>query len=253
MPGNNDNDKGAGNGEGGSGAGAGAGGDQGGSGDGKGQGQGSGQGGGEETVTIKKSELEQIKTDRDNYKAIGLKKKADERNLDGGAGSGQGGDRGNSTVIDEKKVDEVATAAVNKTLRAASEKTAKRAFLQAHPEYADDAQWTTMMSHLTFRGSELTHDEVMDRMEAAVLEHKRSTGKLEEYLKSEHERGMREGRIQGEFGSGRGTGGAGDKNESGKGSGTLSPEGERMARSLHNDPAKVAKVDPSKDNVINVV
>lgn len=211
---------------------------------------GNGGGDGEETVTMKKSELKKIEEDRDNYKAMGLKKKADERNLDGaGAGGGQGG----SATIDEKKVGEVAAAAVNKTLRAAGEKTAKRAFLTAHPEYADDAQWMALMSHLSFRGTETTHEEVADRMEAALLEYKRSTGKLLEHLQAEHERGVREGRIQGEFGSGHGTGGAGDKNEGGKGSGKISPEGERMARALHNDPAKVAKVDPSKDNVINVV
>jgi len=207
--------------------------------------------GGEETITIKKSELKKIEEDRDNYKKIGLQKKADEREFKG-AGGGQGEGQGGSAVIDEKKVGEVASAAVTKTLRAASEKTARRAFLTAHPEYADDAQWTALVSHLTFRGTEMTHDEVADRMEAALLEHKRSTGKLSEHLQSEHERGVREGRIQGEIGSGHGTGGAGDKNE-GAGSGNLSPSGEYMARVMHVDPKKVAKVDPKKDNVINVV
>ena len=203
-----------------------------------------GGGDGEETVTIKKSDLKKIEDDRDNYKKIGLQKKADERNLGGGEGGGAGG----SATIDEKKVGEVATAATNKALRAASEKTAKRAFLVAHPEYVDDAQWTAFISH--YRE---TDEGPAEDLEKALLLHKRSTGKLDEYLRSEHERGVREGRIQGEFGSGHGTGGAGDKNEGGKGSGKISPEGERMARALHNDPAKVAKVDPSKDNVINVL
>src|SRR3990167_7452625 len=175
---------------------------------------------GEETITMKKSELKKIEEDRDNYKKMGLQKKADEREFKG-AGGGQGEGQGGSAVIDEKKVGEVASAAVTKTLRAASEKTAKRAFLTAHPEYADDAQWTSLLTHLTFRGTEMTHDEVADRMEAAILEHKRSTGKLDEYLKSEHERGVREGRIQGELGSGQGTGGAGDRNEGAKGAGQL--------------------------------
>jgi len=210
--------------------------------------------GGEETVTIKKADLKKIEDDRDNYKKIGLQKKADERDLHakgddgkGGDGSGQG-----SVTIDEKKISEMQTAATTKVLRDASEKTAKRAFLKAHSEYIDDAQWTAMMSHLTFKGGEVTHDEVTDRMEAAVLEHKRSTGKLDEYLKSEHERGVREGRVQGELGSGHGTGGAGDNNQGGKGSGTLSPVGEQMARAMRTDPEKVRKVDPLKDNVIDV-
>lgn len=216
---------------------------------------GNGGGNGEENVTMKKSEVEKLQADlkksnedRDNYKKGLLQKKADERNL-GGEGQGGGGDN----TIDEKKIGEVATAATNKALRAGSEKTAKRAFLQAHPEYVDDAQWTALMSNLTFRGTELTHDDVLDRMDAALLEHKRSTGKLEEHLKAEHERGVREGRIQGELGSGHGTGGAGDRNEGGKGAGTLSPKGEEMARAMHVDPEKVKKVDPTKDNVINVV
>ena len=204
---------------------------------------------GEETITMKKSELKKIEEDRDNYKKGLLQKKADERNFDGAdKGGGQGAD-----AMDEKKISETATVATNKALRAAGEKTAKRAFLTAHPEYADDAQWTAFLSHLTFRGTEVTHDDVADRMEAAILEHKRSTGKLDEYLKSEHERGVREGRIQGELGSGQGTGGAGDRNEGAKGAGQLSPVGEHMARVMHVDPEKVKKVDPSKDNVINVV
>lgn len=210
---------------------------------------GNGGGEGEETVTIKKSDLKKIEEDRDNYKKGLLSKKADERNLGGDGGTG--GDKGN--IIDEKKVGEIATAATNKAMRDAGEKTAKRAFLTAHPEYIDDVQWTALMSHLTFKGGEVTYDDITNRMEAAILEHKRSTGKLDEYLKSEHERGVREGRIQGELGSGLGTGGAGDKNEGGKGAGTLSPKGEEMARAMHTDPEKVKKVDISKDNVIDVL
>lgn len=217
-------------------------------------GAGNGAGAGEETVTIKKSDLKKIEEDRDNYKKGLLQKKADERDLKGGGGSGQGGDQGAGNVIDEKKISETATAATNKVLRDAGEKTAKRVFLRTHPEYVDDSQWIALMSHLTFKGGELTHDEVLDRMEAALFEHKRSTGKLEEHLKSEHERGVREGRIQGELGSGHGTGGAGERNDSGKPSGAFSsPKGEEMARSMHVDPEKAKKVDPSKDNIINVL
>ena len=220
-----------------------------------GAGNGNGSGDGEETVTMKKSDLKKIEEDRDNYKKMGLQKKADERDLHAGAGDGKGGagdGAGAGAVIDEKKVCEVASAAANKAMRDASERTAKRVFLKAHPEYLDDAQWASMMANLTFRGTEVTTEEVSDRMEAAVLEHKRSTGKLDEYLKSEHERGVREGRIQGELGSGHGTGGAGDRNDGGKGAGSLSPKGEEMARAMHTDPLKAAKVDPSKDNVIDI-
>lgn len=227
---------------------------------GAGSGNGAGAGDGEETVTIKKSELNKLTEERDNYKTGLLGKKADERNLHGagaGAGDGKGGAGegagAGAAVIDEKKVGEVASAAATKTMRDVAERTAKRSFLKAHPEYVDDAQWNAMMPHLTFRGTEVTHDEVLDRMEAAVLEHKRSTGKLDEYLASERERGIREGRIQEQTGSGHGTGAAGDKNEGGKGAGSLSPKGEEMARNMHTDPEKVKKVDVSKDSVISVV
>jgi len=217
-------------------------------------GAGNGAGDGEETVTIKKSDLKKIEDDRDNYKTSLLKKKADERDLHGGQGDGDGqGDGQGSSAVDVKKITETATAATTKVLRDAGEKTAKRAFLKSHPEYVDDAQWTGLMAHLTFKGGEVTHDEVVDRMEAALFEHKRSTGKLEEHLQSEHERGVREGRIQGELGTGRGTGAAGDKNDGGRGAGALTPKGEEMARAMHTDPTKAAKVDPSKDNVINVL
>lgn len=260
MPTNNDEKKG---GAGDKGASAGAGAGQGGEGAGNGAGAGAGQGaGGEgETVTIKKSELDKLQfdlkksnEDRDNYKTVALGKKADERKLGGGQGGGEGGGQGGGNVIDEKKVGEVASGAANKAIRDASEKSAKRSFLKAHPEYLDDKAWTDLMSHFTFKGGELTQEEVLDRMEAALLEHKRSTGKLDEYLAQERERGIREGRIQGNLeGAGSGTGGPGDRGEGGKGAGTLSPKGEEMARAMHLDPEKVKKVDPLKDNVIDVI
>src|SRR3989304_4455207 len=204
-------------------------------------GSGNGNGDGEETVTIKKSDLRKIEDDRDNYKRMGLDKKADEKKLKDG--QGDDGENKNSAVIDEKKISEIVATATTKTLREVSEKTAKRTFLKDHPEYADDAQWTALMSNFTFRGGEVTHEDVLGRLESAVFEHKRSTGKLDEFLKSEHERGLREGRIQGEIGSGHGSGGAGDRNEATR-DGALSQKGIEMSIGMHNDPEKVKKVDP---------
>ena len=215
---------------------------------------------GEETITIKKSELEKIKSDRDNYQKGLLQKKADERNLGNqggegkGDGSGQGAGQGDGNVIDEKKITDTATAAVSKTLRGASEKTAKRAFLQAHPEYVADADWQGLMSYLTFKGGELTHDEIFDRMDAALLEHKRATGKLDEYLDSVKEKARQEGRVEGQFNSARAAGSSGDnRNNFGSSGGFSSGKGEEMARAMHTDPEKAKKIDPLKDNVINVV
>jgi len=212
-------------------------------------GAGNGAGDGEETVTIKKSELKKIEDDRDNYKTGLLQKKADERELE--KKPDEGGGQPAQAVIDEKKIAETATAATTKVLRDAGEKLAKREFLKAHSEYVDDVNWAALMANLTFKGGEVTKEDVLDRMEAALLEHKRSTGKLEEHLKSEHERGIREGRIQGELGSGYNSGGAGDRSDK-KDTGTLSPKGEEMARAMHTDPEKVKKVDPLKDNVLDI-
>lgn len=200
----------------------------------------------EEVITIKKSELDKIKSDRDNYKNIGLQKKAGDRDL-----KVKTDDQGEDN-INEKKIEATATIAANKVMREASEKSAKRAFLNNHPEYLDDTEWNQLMSNLTFKGGEIFHDEIIDRMEAALLEHKRSTGKLEEYLKSEREKGVLEGRIQAGLGSGGSMGGVGDKNE--KSSGEFSsPKGDEMARSMHVDPEKAKKIDLTRDNVIQII
>jgi len=213
-------------------------------------GAGNGAGDGEETVTMKKADLKKIEEERDNYKKGLLAKKADERELKPGAAAAAAAAGAGAAVIDEKKIAETASAAASKTMRDAAERTAKRAFLQAHPEYVDDSAWASLMSHLTFKGKEITHDEIADRMEAAVLEHKRSTGKLDEYLKSERERGVREGRIQERIDAGHGSG-QGDRND-GRAAGALTPKGEEMARAMHTDVEQVKKVDPSKDNVIDL-
>ena len=211
-------------------------------------GAGGGAGDGEETVTIKKSDLKKIEEERDNYREGLLRKKADERNQSGEQGGGQGA----ANVIDEKKIGETAMAAATKALRDANERSARRTFLRMHPEYVDDVQWNALATNLVFRGGEITESEIVDRMDEAFLLHKRSTGKLDEYLRSEHERGVREGRIQGNLETGHGAGGAGDRNEGVRGAGILSEKGKEMARAMHVDPEKVAKIDPSKDNVIDV-
>ena len=207
---------------------------------------------GEETITMKKSDLKKIEEDRDNYKEGLLRKKADERSLDDkGKGGGEGG-----ATIDEAKVTEIAkaqaTAAFAET-HTSNEKRAKILITKKYGELVDDANWVGFMSNFTGKRGRATIEDILDDFEDAMLLYKRSTGKLEEHLKAEHERGVREGRIQGELGSGRDTGGAGDKNDGGKSSGAFSsPKGEEMARGMHVDPEKAKKVDPSKDNVINV-
>jgi len=198
-------------------------------------------------VKVKKSQLHKIASDKVNYKKIGLEKKAEERKLQedkekGGQGNG---------VMDEKKIQETATGATNKALREAAEKTAKRKFFKDHPEYVDDKNWNELLPLLTFRGDEITHEDVLDRMEGAVLEHKRKTGKLDEYIESEKKRAREQGRMEGQIDGGREFGGAGDRNE-GKGQAPLSDKGQEMARAMHVDPEKAKKIDPSKDNEIDI-
>lgn len=206
---------------------------------------------GEETITVKKSEFEKIQSDRDNYRAGLLKKKADERSLDNknkDAGAG-------SIAIDEAKIAEIAkaqaTAAFAETYKS-NENRAKILITKKYGELVDDANWVGFMSHFNGRRGRATVEDILDDFEDTMLLYKRSTGKLDEHLKSEHERGVREGRIQGELGSGRGTGGAGDRNEALRSTGILTPKGEEMARAMHVNPEKVKKVDLSKDNVIDV-
>ena len=214
---------------------------------------------GEETVTMKKSELNQIESDLDNYRKATLEKKSKEREFkqqakegdkeeeSGGAGSG-------TTTIDEARATEI----VRKEVTSFQERTAKsnqqraqKSFLLTNKEYLDDALWTDLMSDFRAKGNEMTVDDYLDSLNETLLVHKKRTGKLDEYLASERERGRQEGRTEAEAGSGRQAGGVGDKNE-GQPSGQLSEKGKEIAKGVKVDPEKVEKVDPSKDNVIDV-
>ena len=199
-------------------------------------------------IKIKKSQLHKVASDRNNYKKATLSKKAEERQLENkGSNEGKGGD-----VIDQKKVEETAQTTVNKTLRAAAEKSAKKQFFKDHPEYVDEGQWNELLPNLRFGGDEVSHEDVLDRMEAAVLEHKRKTGKLDEYIESEKKRSRDRGFIEGQINQGREFGGSGDRNQNEKGQGQLSEKGKELARAMHVDPEKVKKVDVEKDSVIDI-
>lgn len=241
-------------------------GNEGGSGGEGGEGGGDGAGDGEVTVTIKKSELDKIKSDRDNYRDATLDKKAKARELkkteqDGGGGEGGGegtggesGEGASGTIIDETRVAEIAQEKVNSYGKLASksnQERAKKQFLKTHKEYLDDPLWHDMMSDYRSSDGAVTVEDFVDNLENTLLIHKRRTGKLEEYLDSERERGRQEGMAEAEAGSGRSAGGVGDRNEGTPGN-KLSPKGEEIARAVKLDPEKVKDVDPSKDNVISM-
>lgn len=199
---------------------------------------------GDETVTIKKSELEKIKSDRDNYKASLLVKKADERGLggDGGKKDDKGGGGDGQPQIDTKEIVTQASTAVLSTLADSNEKRAKRKFLRDHPEYLEDAAWAELMTHWSSKRGKATVEDILEDFEDTVILHKRSTGKLDEYLKSERERGRLEGRREAEIRDLHGAGGAGERQGGGEAGAKLTPEGEQMAQRMHVDPKKAAEI-----------
>jgi hypothetical protein len=212
---------------------------------------------GDEVITIKKSDWDKTNRDLTNYKEATVRKKADERALDGsstGAGDVQNGGQGGGTVtIDEKKITETATAAATKVQREAAQRSAKQEFFRKHPEYLDDSAWKSLMENTTFRGTELTTEEYLNRMESGMYEHLRVTGKLEEHLTKIREEGRRQGQIESTFGGARSTGGAGDRTTGdGRNKGALSPAGVQMAAKFRIDPKKAENVDPHTDNTIDI-
>lgn len=206
----------------------------------------------DETVTIKKSELDQIKSDRENYKAMGNKYKdgherwetyqkeqAEKLERDKANDS----QKNNQFQFDESKINEI----TRKTLRDANQKTAQSRFFKGY----SDEERTSILAELRLSGNELTVDEINDRLEAALLEHKRKTGKLEEYFNSEKDKAKRQAFAENQMNQSY-FGDTGDKNDNNSGD-KLSQKGEYMAKVMHVDPEKVKKTDVKKDNVIDVL
>lgn len=219
---------------------------------------GAGNGAGEEIVTLKKSEFEKINSDLNNYKNMGNlhkdkaekweahekaeKEKAEKEKANNN--QNQNNNQGSSIQFDESKVSQI----TERTLRKNNEKEAQRIFFKGLTEEEKNG----VLSELTFKGDETTINDIVDRLEAGLLEHRRKTGKLSEFLNSEKEAARKRGVIEGQLIFGH-QGGAGDKNESAKTTDDLSPVGEKMANIMHVDPEKSRKVDPKKDNVIDVM
>lgn len=218
-------------------------------------------GAGDETITIKKSDWDKTNVDLANYKEATVRKKADERSLEGGSSNnngenpaGAGGGSGNAaTQIDEKKVTEVATAAATKVQRDTAQKTAKQSFFRKNPQYLNDDDWKALMENTTFRGSETTPEEYYSRLEAGMYEHLRVTGKLESFISEQREKAREEGIMEGVFGSSGSVGNSGNRTQgAGNSKGGLTQKGTEMASKLHVDPKKAEAVDPKKDNEIGI-
>ena len=88
-----------------------------------GQDQGGKKNDADETITIKKADWEKTNKDLDNYRTGLINKKAADRSLDQ-LGSSDSGNVNTSTVLDEKKVMEIATKASQATTHKTNEKAA---------------------------------------------------------------------------------------------------------------------------------
>jgi len=201
------------------GAGAGDGGNKAG-GAGSGQGQGGnnngGAGAGDETVTIKKSDLEKLNKDLDTYRERVTGKKAGEFSLEnnggqGGNGDGSGSGSGAAPALDEKKVEEIVTRTTSKQIHKANEKTAIKQFLKTHLDYTDEKEWQALLPYLPAGVNKDDPAAIVDALEGAVLLHKRATGKLDDYMKEQADRARREGEMNTQVNLGFSGGGVGGK------------------------------------------
>lgn len=219
--------------------------------------EGSENGGGNDTITVKKADYEKLQSNHDNYRDAVIKHNTDSKKLDPASETNEGKKEDPVDItIDETKVGQIVdnkTSSFFADIEKSNEARAKRNFLSKYPEYIDDGQWVDMVSDFSPRRGKKTIEDIQDDLEDAVLLHKRRTGKLDEHLKSEHERGRQQGRTEAQAEGGH-VGGVGDKKDEGSSSsGFETPKGEEMARGMKIDPEKAKKIDPLKDSVINVV
>lgn len=207
----------------------------------------------DEVVSIKKSELEKIKSDRDNYKKATLSKKISERKLGQSDGEEDNKTSSNEATIDIETIKEAAKQVFQEgqvQTEKENEKEALEKLVELHPEYKDDSAYNDLMSDFASKRGKRKVENIMKDLEDAVLLNKKRTGKLDEYLNFERERVRQEGRAEGQLSSAMGAGNVGDRSNAGRSSAKMTPEGERMARNMGIDPKEAAKVDVHKDNVI---
>lgn len=167
-------------------------------------------GGGDETITIKKKDWEKTNSDLENYKTGLLNKKAADRSLDGDGGQGSGNGSGNQN-LDEKKVEEIATRVSQKNTHSANEKAAIKEFIKTHADYADDKNWAELLPFLPGKINKDDPAAIIDAMEGAALLHKRSTGKLDEYMAQQADQARRDAEMQAHVNMGFGAGGLGQR------------------------------------------
>lgn len=219
-----------------------------------------GDGSQEESVTLTKEEHEKLVRERDGYKAQALKKQAtkDLSSHRGEDNKGDGSDgAGESKSLDDDKIKNLVKQELNEyssSTKKALQSRAQEEFLREYPELVgNEASHDEVLSHLALRGDELTVTDYKKRLRSAYLLWKDERGELDDYLSKEKERASRQARIQAEIDTGRETGRSGDERAGKSGSPSLTPKGEEIARGMKVDPARAAKVQYGKDNVIDIL
>lgn len=219
-------------------------------------------GGNEETVTIKKSELDRINNDLENYRKATLDRKAAEREAkkkeaeEAAKNTANEAGQSNSITLDEKKIKEIVQQAQTSTINIfekANEKAAIKEFMGVHKELLDDATWTDFISDYSPRRGKTSKEEILEDFQDAMLVYMRRIGKLDEYLKKEAERMQEFNNANHRANIGHNAGSRGDGSSSGgSDNARITPTLERVSSHFKHDPKEIAKVDVSKDSEINV-
>lgn len=201
----------------------------------------------EDSVAISKIELEKLRKDHDTYREGVLHYKTKEKEL-----ISKKIDSDTTTIDEDQKIKQIVeqtSASIFGKIEQSNEKKAKVLFLKKNPEYFDDTNWADLMTFYAGRRGKIDSDEITSDLEDAVLLHKKSSGKLDEYLSTERERGRREGVLSAGVYSAGSAGGVGDVGSGGKASVKIN---EDMARAFHNDPEKVAEIPDGREFTIDI-
>ena len=196
-------------------------------------------GGDGETITIKKKDWEKTNSDLENYKTGLLNKKAADRTLSQNADNGS--QNNSSAALDEKKITEIAIKATKATTHSTNEKAAIKQFLAKHADYTEDKNWAELLPFLPANINKDDPAAIVDAMEGAVLLHKRSTGKLDEYMAEQAVTARREAEMNAQVNMGFGAGGNGQKLNQGNQTDKPAESTVEMGKRFGHDAEKLEK------------
>ena len=194
-----------------------------------------------DTITIKKKDWEKTNSDLENYKTGLLNKKAADRTLDQNAGGDHGAGNSGGSALDEKKVIEIATKASQANTHKSNEKAAIKQFLKTHADYTEDKNWAELLPFLPANINKDDPAAIVDAMEGAVLLHKRSTGKLDEYMSQQADTARREAEMNAQVNLGFGAGGVGQRATQGNSSDKPAESTIEMGKRFGHDADKIEK------------